>query len=330
MVRPQTLRAAVGLFLTETAVRGVPLCAPRWSLFPTMKHTLSLSISTLVMVTVSFVFNGKTQSQSLPAPIVDRVGFPAGYQQTFIKVYTFDNYQSRSVLAMWANPTAASVTPETVYKFPYGSIIIMETSAAARDANGEPVLDANGRFVIADGAVPSVAVMRKEKGFGVDYGIIRNGEWEYASYRADGTTATPPSATGICAACHLTGASATGVPISANSIDIGKQWDYVFRPELFAVPSFGGGSGAMAAGVLQHYLFVPSTIHAQPSQVVTLYNDDQLLHRIVADDGSFDSGVLNPGSSFTVTAGAPGTVISYHCTLHSRMKGKVVVDSPQQ
>jgi hypothetical protein len=217
-----------------------------------------------------------------------------------------------------------------VFKFPYGSIIIMETWAAARDANGEPIVDANGRFVVADGATPSVAVMRKERGFGADYGIIRNGEWEYAGYRADGSTSTPPSATGVCAACHLTGASATGVPITANSIDIGKQWDYVFRPELFAVSGFGGGSGAMAEGILQHYLVVPNAIHAQPGQVVTIYNDDQLLHRMVADDGSFDTGLLNPGSSFTVTAGAPGTTISYHCTLHSRMKGKVVVDAPSQ
>ena len=295
-----------------------------------MKRTLpvSLALTALFLAGGSWVFVGKTQS--LPAPTVDRVGFPAGYQQSFIKVFTFDNYQARSVLVMWANPTAASVTPDTVFKFPYGSIIIMETWAAARDANGEPVVDANGRYMVADGAVPTVSVMRKEKGFGADYGIIRSGEWEYAAYHPDGTTATPSSATGICAACHLTGASATGVPITANSVDIGKQWDYVFRPELFAVRGFGGGSGAVANGLLQHYLIVPSTIHAQSGQTVTVYNDDQLLHRIVADDGSFDSGVMSPGASFSVTAGAPGTVISYHCTLHSRMKGMVVVDAPQQ
>jgi plastocyanin len=68
----------------------------------------------------------------------------------------------------------------------------------------------------------------------------------------------------------------------------------------------------------------------QPGQVITVYNDDQLLHHIVADDGSFDTGVMQPGASFSVTAGAAGTAISYHCTLHSRMKGQVVVDAPQQ
>ena len=79
---------------------------------------------------------------------------------------------------------------------------------------------------------------------------------------------------------------------------------------------------------MQHYVFVPAAIHAQPGDTVTVYNYDQLIHRIVADDGSFDTGVMNPGASFTVKAGAAGTVISYHCTLHSRMKGSIVVDDP--
>jgi hypothetical protein len=79
---------------------------------------------------------------------------------------------------------------------------------------------------------------------------------------------------------------------------------------------------------MQHYVFVPSTIHAQSGDTLTVYNYDQLIHRIVADDGSFDTGVMNPGASFTVKAGAAGSVISYHCTLHSRMKGSIVVDDP--
>jgi plastocyanin len=98
----------------------------------------------------------------------------------------------------------------------------------------------------------------------------------------------------------------------------------VFRPDLY----FSSGSGAVPKGVMQHYVFVPTAIHAQASDTVTVYNYDQIIHRIVADDGSFDSGVMNPGASFTVKAGAAGSVISYHCTLHSRMKGSVVVDEP--
>jgi plastocyanin len=210
----------------------------------------------------------------------------------------------------------------------------METYGVMEDANGEPLLDGNGRFM-PNSNPPTVFVQRKEQGFGVDYGLIRNGEWEYVAYHPDGSYSTMPSGTGSCAACHLQGASGTavapgGVPVAANTVNIGQQWDFVFRPDLFATPMFGGGSGAVPNAVLQHYVFVPTAIHAQPGQVVTVYNYDQILHHIVADDNSFDAGVMKPGSSFSVTAGAAGTTISFHCTLHSRMKGKIVVDAPQQ
>jgi plastocyanin len=302
-----------------------------------MKRFFAVSAATLALVlgSGSLLFKARTQSlPPLPAPTVDRVGFPTNYQNTFIKVYTFDNYQNRQIRVVWANPIAASVTPDTVNNFPYGSIIVMETYGVMEDANGDPLLDASGRFT-PNGNPPTVFVQRKEQGFGVDYGLIRNGDWEYVAYHPDGSYSTPPSGTGSCAACHLQGASSTalapsGVPIAANTVNIGEQWDFVFRPDLFATPRFGGGSGAVPNAVLQHYVFVPTTIHAQPGQVVTVYNYDQILHHIVADDNSFDAGVMKPGASFSVIAGAVGTTISYHCTLHSRMKGKIVVDASQQ
>src|SRR6516165_8612153 len=302
-----------------------------------MKHffAVSAAITVLLLCSGSLLFRARTQTlPPLPAPIIDRVGFPTDYQMAFIKVYTFDNYQNRQIRVVWANPIAASVTPDTVHRFPYGSVIVMETYGVVEDAQGEPLLDANGRFR-PNSNPPTIFVQRKEKGFGVDYGVIRNGDWEYVAYHPDGSYSTPPSGTGSCAACHLQGASGTaaapgGVPIAANTLNIGEQWDYVFRPELFATPRFGGGSGAVLSGVLQHYVFVPTTIHAQPGQVVTVYNSDQILHHIVADDNTFDTGVMNPGGSFTITAGKPGTVISFHCTLHSRVKGKIVVDQQMQ
>src|SRR5947199_1196381 len=156
--------------------------------------------------------------------------------------------------------------------------------------------------------------MRKEQGFGTDYKELRNGEWEYASYRPDGTTATPPSGTSSCALCHLTGGS---LSLSAVSRNVGAQWDYVFRPDLY----LGSGSGAVPKGVMQHYVFVPSAIHAQSGDTVTVYNYDQLVHRIVADDGSFDTGVMNPGASFTVKAGVAGSSILYSLILLFPKKG---------
>jgi hypothetical protein len=256
-------------------------------------------------------------TQTLPAPLVDRVGFPAGYRDTYKLFYVFDNYQNRQIRAVYGNAIAASVDPAQPFNFPYGSIILFESYTVQEDPSGEPRLDSNGRFI--PNALTTIFVMRKERGFGAEYKELRNGEWEYVAYRPDGSYATPPSGTGSCALCHLTGGSLTLTPQSRN---IGAQWDYVFRPDLY----FARGSGAVPGGVMQHYVFVPSTIHAHPGETVTIYNSDQLLHRIVADDGSFDTGVMTPGSSFAVKAGDIGKVTSFHCVIHSRMKGEVIAD----
>ncbi|HXE81553.1 MAG TPA: hypothetical protein VNK41_12425 [Vicinamibacterales bacterium] len=51
-------------------------------------------------------------------------------------------------------------------------------------------------------------------------------------------------------------------------------------------------------------------------------NDDNVVHRIVANDGSFDTGNLNPGqTSSAISVGSNGT--RYHCTLHPTMVGAV-------
>ncbi|PYS07303.1 MAG: hypothetical protein DMG12_00970 [Acidobacteria bacterium] len=284
-----------------------------------MQRILPVSVAAFVATCIvgSLLFIGHTQA--LPAPTVDRVGFPAGYKDTFKLFYVFDNYQNRQIRKVYGNAISASVKAGETFNFPYGSVILFESWSVREDASGEPVLDEQGRFIQVN--LTTLFVMRKEKGFGEDYKELRNGEWEYVAYRPDGTYSTPPTGTGSCALCHLTGGS---LNLSSISRPNGANWDYVFRPDLY----LSGGSGAVPKGVLQHYVFVPSTIHAQPGETVTVYNSDQLLHRIVADDGSFDTGVMNPGASFTIKAGAPGTTVAYHCTLHSRMKGKVVVDPP--
>ncbi len=274
-----------------------------------------LGVAALSSIILTTPFVG--HSQTLPAPVADRVGFPAGYKDTYKLFYVFDNFQNRQIRAVYGNSIAASVDPAQPFNFPYGSIILFESYTVQEDANGEPILDKNGRFV--PNALTTIFVMRKERGFGAEYRELRNGEWEYVAYRPDGTFSTPPSGTGSCALCHMTGGSLTLTPQSRN---VGAQWDYVFRPDLY----FSRGSGAVPDGVMQHYVFVPTTVHARPGQIVTIYNSDQLLHHIVADDNSFDTGVMAPGANFTLNAGSLGKVTSFHCVIHSRMKGQVIAD----
>ncbi len=57
---------------------------------------------------------------------------------------------------------------------------------------------------------------------------------------------------------------------------------------------------------------------------VTWENQDGAPHKIVADDGSFASGNLGNGDTFSFTFDAPGT-FPYQCGIHASMKGTITV-----
>ncbi len=72
--------------------------------------------------------------------------------------------------------------------------------------------------------------------------------------------------------------------------------------------------------------FAPSsvTLVAGVNNTVTFVNQDSVIHTVTADDGSFNSGDIQPGQSWTHTF-AVGTY-TYHCIYHSSwMKGTITV-----
>ena len=69
----------------------------------------------------------------------------------------------------------------------------------------------------------------------------------------------------------------------------------------------------------------PADVAVASGDTVTWTNEDEEPHTVTADDGSFDSGVLNPGDTYTATFLGSGTV-TYYCTLHPWMVGGVNVD----
>jgi plastocyanin len=57
---------------------------------------------------------------------------------------------------------------------------------------------------------------------------------------------------------------------------------------------------------------------------VTWSNDDPAPHTVTAEDGDFDSDILDGGQSFSFTFDEPGTY-TYLCNVHPDMKGTVKV-----
>jgi ketosteroid isomerase-like protein len=141
-------------------------------------------------------------SPDVPAAAManDRVGFPKDYQSGFRLLGVGTGANSPEIMTTYANSIAASITREDQLPYPNGSIILMEFANASRDGEGQLLRDSQGRPL--KGEIVRVDVMRREAGFGEAYGEARAGEWEFASYRPDGSTLIPSGKAAHCAACH--------------------------------------------------------------------------------------------------------------------------------
>lgn len=96
-----------------------------------------------------------------------------------------------------------------------------------------------------------------------------------------------------------------------------------------AVPTAGAGeSDATAvegdAVTIENYAFSPIKLSAAAGTTVTWTNKDSTPHTVTADDGSFDSGNLGSGDTWTYTFKVAGT-FAYHCNYHPAMKGAVTI-----
>ena len=91
-------------------------------------------------------------SPDAPAPTVDRVGFPKGYQDKYAVLRTVNKPDNAQIVTVYGNEQAASITRTDQLPYPYGSIIVMETATATKDSQGKPIVDKNGAFRPREGS----------------------------------------------------------------------------------------------------------------------------------------------------------------------------------
>lgn len=70
--------------------------------------------------------------------------------------------------------------------------------------------------------------------------------------------------------------------------------------------------------------FSPATLTIAAGDTVTWRNDDDRPHTVTAGDGSFDSGNLDPGQTFTMTF-ASARSVGYVCAYHDDMTATLTV-----
>lgn len=241
------------------------------------------------------------------------MGFPEGYREKFKQFFVFDRFDAKSIQFICGNDVATTVKPGE--PFPYGSILVFETWRPKEDSSGTVIPDADGHLVRT--TLNTIFVMRKEKGFGEEYGSLRNGEWEYVAYRPDKSHAVLPKNTAGCASCHQAGA--------------GKEKDWVFRTELFFSEDRYARSDPVPSGDLgiSRIAFSPRTITVKVGATLKWHNSkiDGIDHTVTASDLSFDSGILKPGAEFAYTFNTAGT-FNYICSLHPEQMRATIQVTP--
>jgi plastocyanin len=87
----------------------------------------------------------------------------------------------------------------------------------------------------------------------------------------------------------------------------------------------GDVSTSSGTGVtIKDFAFSPAMLTVAVGETVTWTNEDTAAHTVTADDGTFDSGRLATGETFTETFDTAGTY-AYHCTMHPGMVAEIVV-----
>jgi plastocyanin len=95
---------------------------------------------------------------------------------------------------------------------------------------------------------------------------------------------------------------------------------------VVASRSAGAGveAGESAAITIEQMRFSLPTVTVRKGGSVTWQNSEGMPHTVTANDGSFGSGRLTQGDSYSRTFEQTGT-FGYYCSLHPMMRGEVVV-----
>jgi plastocyanin len=89
----------------------------------------------------------------------------------------------------------------------------------------------------------------------------------------------------------------------------------------------GGPSGSAESVAISGFAFAPASISVAVGTTVTWTNDDAATHTVTAAGGTFDSGNLSRGQTFSRTFDAAGT-FTYQCSIHPSMTGTVTAADP--
>jgi manganese oxidase len=178
----------------------------------------------------------------------------------------------------------------------HGVITDVRTVAPGQSVVMEFNADREGVWLFHDHVVPRVTAGATEHGFGAyPRGMVTALVVGDAYHQALAEVAPA-----------LLEAARGDVPGSDGSGSVGDGHDHGTDPD----------NGDTAEIVIQNVRFNPDELRVPVGTTVTWVNRDGMVHTVTADDGSFDSGDIRGGESWSYTFDEPGE-FSYHCIPHA-------------
>jgi hypothetical protein len=126
------------------------------------------------------------ETRPQPAPPVDRVGFPRGYQNHFAVLPQFSR-RANQVITVFGNAVNAVIAKvRGVAEVPFAerSAIVLEVAEATMDLTNKPLGETDGISKKSEGN--ALHVMRRGEGVGEAYANNRAGNWGFTKYAAVG------------------------------------------------------------------------------------------------------------------------------------------------
>src|SRR5215212_2702421 len=120
-------------------------------------------------------------------------------------------------------------------------------------------------------------------------------------------------ANAIVATYVLSGSMNMGIEGSGNSVQQTTATSIPSNSTLVKIVANAGSNS-----------FSPNPVEVKVGETVTWINDDSGRHTVTSKDGTFDSGVMGKGQSFSFTFDKSGQY-PYFCSPHPGMVGTVVV-----
>jgi hypothetical protein len=129
----------------------------------------------------------------------DKIAFPENYAKGVVYM-SLDRAGNKQITEYYVSQEAIDAAKKGM-PLPSGTTITAVAFSAQLDAQGNPVKDANGRFIKTTD-ITGYRVMEKRAGWGSEYPEEkRNGDWEYQVFRAD-KTPNPSADLNGCFGCH--------------------------------------------------------------------------------------------------------------------------------